>query len=60
MGQPLLVERPICRSSLVARAEAAFSKASGGIANGYLRSDPQEWVRAVEKRRAALGRKIDV
>jgi hypothetical protein len=24
------------------------------IANGYLRLDPQEWVRAVEKRRAAL------
>jgi hypothetical protein len=30
------------------------------IANGYLRLDPQEWVRAVEKRRAAVGRKIDV
>jgi hypothetical protein len=28
--------------------------ASGVIANGYLRLDPQEWVRAVEKRRAAL------
>jgi hypothetical protein len=27
------------------------------IANGYLRLDPQEWVRAVEKRRAALGRR---
>jgi hypothetical protein len=25
------------------------------IANGYLRLDPQEWVRAVEKRQAALG-----
>jgi hypothetical protein len=25
------------------------------IANGYLRLDPQEWIRAVEKRRAALG-----
>jgi hypothetical protein len=23
------------------------------IANGYLRLDPQEWIRAVEKRRAA-------
>jgi len=30
------------------------------IANGYLRLDPQEWIRAVEKRRAALGRLIDV
>ena len=26
------------------------------IANGYLRLDPQEWIRAVEKRNAALGR----
>jgi hypothetical protein len=25
------------------------------IANGYLRLDPKEWMRAVEKRRAALG-----
>jgi hypothetical protein len=25
------------------------------VANGYLRLDPQEWVRAVDKRRAALG-----
>jgi hypothetical protein len=31
-------------------------KASGVIANGYLRLDREEWVRAVEKRRAALGR----
>jgi hypothetical protein len=30
-------------------------EASVVIANGYLRLDPQEWVRAVEKRRAALG-----
>jgi hypothetical protein len=30
--------------------------ASNVIANGYLRLDPQEWVRAAEKRRAALGR----
>jgi hypothetical protein len=28
---------------------------SGVIANGYLRLDPQEWIRAVEKRQAALG-----
>ena len=26
------------------------------IANGYLRLNPQEWIRAVEKRRSALGR----
>jgi hypothetical protein len=25
------------------------------IANGYLRLDRDEWIRAVEKRRAALG-----
>src|SRR4029453_14597967 len=30
--------------------------ASGVIANGYLRLDPQELVRAAEKRQAALGR----
>jgi hypothetical protein len=30
------------------------------IANGYLRLDPEDWIRSVEKRRAALGRKIDV
>jgi hypothetical protein len=33
----------------------APDEASGVIANGYLRLDPQEWIRAVEKRRAALG-----
>ena len=38
------------------QAEATLEEASGVIANGYLRLDPQEWVRAVEKRRAALGR----
>jgi hypothetical protein len=27
------------------------------IANGYLRLDPHEWIRAIEKRRAALGRR---
>jgi hypothetical protein len=26
------------------------------IVDGYLRLDPQEWVRAIEKRRAALCR----
>lgn len=42
--------------ALIGQAEAALQEASGVIANGYLRLDPQEWVRAVEKRRAALGR----
>jgi hypothetical protein len=41
---------------LIEEAEATLEEASGVIANGYLRLDPQEWVRAVEKRRAALGR----
>jgi hypothetical protein len=40
---------------LIEQAEANLEEASGVIANGYLRLDPQEWVRAVEKRRAALG-----
>lgn len=40
---------------LVGQAEAALEEASTVIANGYLRLDPQEWIRAVEKRRAALG-----
>jgi len=42
------------------RTWSSLARASGGIANGYLRLEPQEWVRAVEKRPAALGRKIDV
>jgi hypothetical protein len=41
---------------LVEQAELTLEEASGVIANGYLRLDPQEWIRAVEKRRAALGR----
>jgi hypothetical protein len=41
---------------LIEQAELALEEASGVIANGYLRLDPQEWVRAVEKRRAALGK----
>jgi hypothetical protein len=41
---------------LIEQAELTLEEASGVIANGYLRLDPQEWVRAVEKRRAALGR----
>jgi hypothetical protein len=31
-------------------------EASAVVAIGYLRLDPQEWIGAVEKRRAALGR----
>jgi hypothetical protein len=38
------------------QAEATLEEASGVIANAYLRLDPREWVRADEKRRAALGR----
>jgi hypothetical protein len=41
---------------LIEQAEATLEEASGVMANGYLRLDPQEWIRAVEKRRAALGR----
>jgi len=43
-------------AKLILRAEDELQEAGGVIANGYLRLDPQEWVRAVEKRRAALGR----
>jgi hypothetical protein len=43
------------QSSLEA-AEATLEEVSGVIANGYLRLDQDEWIRAVEKRRAALGR----
>ena len=41
---------------MVERAELRLEEASGVIANGYLRLEPQEWIRADEKRRAALGR----
>jgi hypothetical protein len=41
---------------LIEQAEAMLEEASGVIANGYLRLDREEWIRAVEKRRAALGR----
>ena len=40
---------------MIEQAEATLEDASGVIANGSLRLDPQEWVTAVEKRRAALG-----
>jgi hypothetical protein len=36
--------------------ELTLEEASGVITNGYLRLDRKEWIRAVEKRRAALGR----
>ncbi|HKE54704.1 MAG TPA: hypothetical protein VKC55_08045 [Actinomycetota bacterium] len=42
--------------ALIEQAEATLEEASGVIANGYLRLDPEEWIRAVEKRTAALGR----
>jgi hypothetical protein len=41
---------------LIEQAELTLEEASGVIANGYLRLDREEWIRAVEKRRAALGR----
>ena len=61
MGQPLLVERPTClgRSSL-SRAEAAFFKSLRWDRQRLPTVGPSGVVRAVEKRRAALGRKIDV
>ena len=40
---------------LIEQAELTLEEASGVIANGFLRLDPQEWIRAVEKRQAALG-----
>jgi hypothetical protein len=39
---------------LILRAEDEL-EAGAVIANGYLRLDRDEWVRVVEKRRAALG-----
>jgi hypothetical protein len=42
-------------ATLIEQAEADLEEASGVIANGYLRLDREEWIRAVEKRRAALG-----
>jgi hypothetical protein len=40
---------------LIEEAELTLEEASGVIANGFLRLDREEWIRAVEKRRAALG-----
>jgi hypothetical protein len=62
---PIPAQRPACgyspsliNPSLSTAGSRSHDQkeASGVIANGYLRLDPQEWVRAVEKRRAALGR----
>jgi hypothetical protein len=55
--EPLaLLRRAAHRAALlIEEAEATLEEASAVIANGYLRLDPQEWVRAVEKRQAALG-----
>jgi hypothetical protein len=39
---------------LILRAEDELTEAGAVIANGYLRLDHQEWIRVVEKRRAAL------
>jgi hypothetical protein len=39
----------------VQRSPLRGAEASGVIVHGYLRLDPQKWIRAVEKRRAALG-----
>jgi hypothetical protein len=39
---------------LILRVEDELAEAGAVIANGYLRLDHQEWIRVVEKRRAAL------
>jgi len=41
--------------ALIFRAEDELQEAGDVIANGYLRLDRAEWIRVVEKRRAALG-----
>ena len=41
-------------TTLILRAEGALEEAGAVIGNGYLRLDPEEWIRAVEKRSAAL------
>ena len=43
-------------ATLILRAEDELVEAGAVIANGYLRLDRAEWIRVVEKRRAALGR----
>jgi hypothetical protein len=44
------------RGRSVARAEAALEATTDVIAYGFLRLDREEWVRAVARRRSALGR----
>lgn len=39
----------------IAEAAAKLEEAAIHLSNGILRTDPQEWIRALEKRRAALG-----
>jgi hypothetical protein len=41
-------------TALILRAEGELTEAGSVIANGYLRLDQEEWIRVVEKRRAAL------
>lgn len=41
-------------TELILRAEDELAEAGAVIANGNLRLDRQEWIRVVEKRRAAL------
>ena len=45
-------------ATLIFRAEDELTEAGAVIANGYLRLDHAEWIRVVEKRRAALGREL--
>jgi hypothetical protein len=39
---------------LIVRAEDVLEEAAAVIGNGYLRLDAEEWIRAAEKRLAAL------
>ncbi len=44
-------------TALILRAEDELAEAGDVIANGYLQLDHDEWIRVVEKRRAALRRR---
>jgi hypothetical protein len=61
---PRLIQSPgraaLRAGLLIEQAELTLEEASGVIANGYLRLDPQEWIRAVEKRRATLEDAFDM
>ena len=48
-------ERPICLGRSSPAPRPRLQKASGVIANGYLRSEREEWIRAVEKRPCGAG-----